>query len=114
MSNNLKKRIMVRVYVEYTKSAVVKYQDYLMLGIFVIVSLTLVSIQDVLINAGNISRTNLPSLFSFFTAALKNTSWMMQILIAGLFVRIIFLGAKLTYRNMNSNWTRTKLFRLKY
>jgi len=103
---DLKKRIMTRVYLEYTKNMVLGHFDYFMLGIFIIVSVMFISIQDVL---NNIPRDSFSSVFSFFMVALRNTSVIIQILIAGFFVRAIIASAKLAYKNKNIGWILAKI-----
>lgn len=95
---NLKKRIMARIYFEYTKSILVNHPDYFMLAIFVIVCLTSVSILDVF---RNLPKDNFSSVFNFSIAAVLGTSWIIQVLIAGFFIRVIVSGGKLGYKNLN-------------
>lgn len=96
---NLKKRVMARIYFEYTKSVLVNHPDYFMLVIFLIVSLTSVSIFDVF---KNLPKDNLSSAFNFSIAAILGTSWIIQILIAGFFVRVIVSGTIFGYKNLNT------------
>jgi hypothetical protein len=98
MNNNLKRRIMARVYLQYTKNTFLEYPDYFMFSLFLVTSFILVSIRDVLIN---IPKDSLPHVFSFLIVALKNTSLVIQILIVGFFVRIIAGSAVLIYKNRN-------------
>lgn len=95
---NLKRRVMARIYFEYTKSVLVNHPDYFMLAIFIIVSFVSISIHDVLIN---VPKNNLSGALSFFLIALRDTSWIIQILIAGFFVRVIVTGSVLAYKNLN-------------
>lgn len=97
---NLKKRVMARIYMEYTKNAFVEHPDYFMLALFIIVSFVMVSIGDVLTN---IPKNNFPSIFTFFVSALKGTSWIIQALIAGFIIRVIVSGVRLAYKNINTN-----------
>jgi hypothetical protein len=87
---DLKKRVMARIYIMYAKNIFMEYPDYFMLLLFVIVSFTLVSIHNVL---ANIPKDNPINIFNFLVIALKNTSWIIQVLIAG------FFGIRLTYKN---------------
>jgi hypothetical protein len=107
---NLKRRIMARIYFEYTKNILVGHPDYFMLGIFIIASFMLVSFQDVL---NNIPKNNLPSVFNFLVVAIRDTSWIIQALIAGFFVRVIIAGSIMAYKNIDK-WSPVKLIRLKY
>jgi hypothetical protein len=93
---DLKKRVMARIYIMYAKNIFMEYPDYFMLLLFVIVSFTLVSIHNVL---ANIPKDNPINIFNFLVIALKNTSWIIQVLIAGFFVRVIVSGIRLTYKN---------------
>jgi len=107
---NLKRRIMARIYFEYTKNTLLEHSDYFMLALFIIVSFTMISIQNVF---NNMPKDNPISTFHFLLSALRNTSWIMQALIAGFFIRIIVAGAILAYKNM-SKWPVTKLIKLRY
>lgn len=111
---NLKKRVMARIYLEYTKDIISGYPDYFMLGIFIIVSFVSVSIYDVLINTTNIMKNDYSSVLSFLIAAIKNTSWIIQILIAGFFIRTTIAGTKIAYRNMSNKFSLIKFRSLKY
>ncbi len=102
---SLKRRIMARIYFEYTKNMVFEYPDYFMLAIFIITSFTLISIIDVL---NNIPKDNFPHAFNFFIYALRDTSWIIQALIAGFFIRVIVAGSALTYKNINTDWIVSK------
>lgn len=111
-NSNLKRRVMIRVYVEYVKDAFMRYPDYFMFLLFVITSLMLVSMHDVF---NNIPKNNLSSAFNFFLVALRETSLIIQILIAGFFVRTIVASIMLAYKNIGSSkWFLTKLARIKY
>lgn len=116
MSNilNLKRRVMARIYLLYLKSAFMKYPDYFMFGVFVIVSIVVVSYRDVLIN---MPKDNLPNTFNFFWAALWKTSWIIQALIAGFLIRVVVAGSKSTYRNIRSagsDWTKWLPIKFRY
>lgn len=102
---------MARIYMEYAKNILVGYPDYFMLLVFVITSFMLVSVHDVL---NNIPKNNLPSAFSFFVVALRNTSFIIQALIVGFLIRVVVTGSRLTYRNtrnlnINVGWIIAKL-----
>jgi hypothetical protein len=95
---------------EYMRNALVRYPDYFMLFVFVMTSFVLVSIGDVLVN---IPKDNFSSTFNFFVIALRNTSWIIQVLIAGFLIRIIVAGSRLTYKNfknsnINADWIMAK------
>jgi len=111
MNNSLKRRIMARIYFEYTKNTFMEYPDYFMFALFMVSSFMLVSFHDVLIN---IPKDSFPHTFAFFVSALKNTSLVLQILIAGFFIRVIALGSVLTYKNIGAKWSLTKLIRFRY
>ena len=103
---NLKRRIMARIYIEYTKNVFMEYPDYFMLAVFIIISFMLVSISDVL---NNIPKDSFPHAFNFFAYALRDTSWIIQALIAGFFIRIIVSGTILAYKNIGIKWSTVKL-----
>lgn len=108
---NLKRRVMARIYIEYTKNLLVRHPDYFMLLVFLITFFALVSAHDVL---NNIPRDNLSNALNFFMVAVRNTSWIIQILIAGFIVRTISAGVILVHRNMRAKWSIAKLMRFKY
>lgn len=102
---------MARIYMEYAKNILFGYPDYFMLLVFTVSVFMLVSVHDVL---NNIPKNDLPSAFNFFLSALQNTSWIIQTLIIGFLVRVLFVGSRLTYKNIkNSNinmgWIMAKL-----
>jgi len=111
MNNNLKRRIMARIYLEYTKNSFLEYPDYFMFALFVVTSFTLISVRNVLIN---IPKDNFPDAFNFFIAALKGTSLVIQVLIVGFFVRVIIGSAMLVYRNkdIGLRWFTSKFSRV--
>ena len=92
---------MARIYFEYTKNVLFEYPDYFMFALFIATAFMLVSIGDVFINITNISRDHSSSLFSFLFAALRDTSWIIQVLIAGFIIRVAISGIRMTYRNMH-------------
>lgn len=94
---NLKRRVMTRIYLEYGKNMVLDYPDYFMLFLFLIASFILISIDDVLTN---MPKNDLGDALNFFLMALRNTSLIIQVLIVGFFARVIFSGAKITYKSL--------------
>jgi hypothetical protein len=114
MNNNLKRKIMARIYLEYAKNVFWAYPDYFMFGLFMVVSFTLISVHNVLINMSSIPLTNLSYAFNFFVVALLNTSWIIQVLILGFFIRTAVAGIRFGYKNLGNKWPLTKLFKLKY
>jgi hypothetical protein len=99
---------MARIYMEYTKNAFVEHPDYFMLALFIIISFVMISIGDVLTN---IPKNNFPSAFTFFVSALKGTSWIIQALIAGFFIRVIVSGIKVVHKNIGD---RLSIAKFKY
>lgn len=97
---------MARVYLGYTKNVLLEHFDYFMLGIFIIVSVMFVSIQDVL---NNIPKDSFLSAFNFFLVAIRNTSLIVQALVAGFFIRTIVASIRLAYKNFNIKWIVSKL-----
>jgi hypothetical protein len=103
---------MARIYFEYTKNTFIEYPDYFMFALFMVTSFMLVSFGDVLTN---IPKDSFPHAFTFFVSALRDTSLVLQILIAGFLIRVIALGAMLTYKNMSATkWSFSKLIRFRY
>lgn len=98
---------MIRVYFEYTKGVLVNHPDYFMFGFFIIVSFFFVSIHDVL---NNVPKNDIGSAFNFFVIALRDTSWILQILIAGFLVRLAIGGLLFVRKNTG----KLPLARLRY
>lgn len=96
---------MARVYLEYTKNTLLEYPDYFMIALFLGTSLALVSVRSILTN---VPKDNLVHTFNFFVIALRNTSWIIQTLVVGFFVRILVSGLMLAYKNKNVSWIMTK------
>ncbi len=90
---NLKTRVMGQIYIEYLKNIFMERPDYFMLALFVVVSYLLISINDVL---NNMPQNNT---FNFLLVAVRDTSWIIQALIAGFFIRAGILCTKLLYKN---------------
>ena len=108
---SLKKRVMARIYVEYTKNILLGHSDYFMLLVFMVVFFTLNSIGHILTN---IPKDNPVDVFNFLVAALEKTDWIIQALLIGFLARVLFVGSKFTYKNIkNSNlstgWLMSKL-----
>ena len=97
---------MARIYFQYAKNTLLEYPDFFMLVLFAAVSFVLVSLGDVLTN---IPKDNFPNMVNFTVAAVRDTSWIIQALIAGFVIRVAVSGFKLAHRNMNTNWIIAKL-----
>lgn len=100
---------MARVYFEYTKNTFLAYPDYFMFAFFVATAFMFVSIRDVLTN---IPKDSFPHVFNFLVIALRNTSWVIQTLIAGFFLRVAIIGSRFIYKsakNANTSWMFSKL-----
>lgn len=87
---------MARIYLEYTKNTFMEYPDYFMLALFIATAFILISISDVL---SNLPKDSFPHAFNFLIIAFRNTSIVLQVLIAGFVVRVAIGGAILTYKN---------------
>jgi hypothetical protein len=116
---NLKRRVMARVYLEYVKSTFMEYPDYFMFGLFVLTSFVLILVHEISVNdvLNNMPKDNFSSTLNFFWVAIWNTSWIIQALIAGFFIRVIVGGSISTYKsikNINSDWTNWITTKLKY
>jgi hypothetical protein len=98
---------MARIYFAYTKNVFLEYPDYFMFAIFIAISFMLVSFHDVLMN---IPKDNISNFLNFTMGALHDTHWLLQILIAGFFIRVSVSGFRLAQRKMHmSNWIPAKL-----
>lgn len=102
---------MTRVYMEYAKDILLGYPDYFMLLVFMVAFFTLNSIGHILTN---IPKDNLTEVFNFLVSALEKTDWIIQALLIGFMARVLFVGSRLTYKNIkNSNinmgWIMAKL-----
>jgi len=110
MNNSLKKRIMFRVYLEYSKNVLKEHPDYFMLAVFIIFSFISVSLYDVFVNTTSIIKNDTFSVFSFLTSAILNTSWIIQAFILGFLVRTAYAGIKSISKNIrNTNWIMARL-----
>jgi hypothetical protein len=116
MNNNpsLKRRIMAHIYFEYTKNAFLEYPDYFMFALFVATTFALVSISDVFVNITNVPRDHLSNFFNFAFIALRDTSWIIQALIAGFLVRVAVSGVRKSYKNINTHWIESSLSKFRY
>lgn len=86
---------MARIYFEYTKNTFMEYPDYFMFAFFIVTAFVMISISDVL---ANIPKDSFPHAFNFLVIALRNTSWVLQILIAGFFIRVLVSSSVLAYK----------------
>lgn len=110
MNNSLKKRIMFRVYLEYSKNVLKEYPDYFMFAVFIIFSFISVSLYDVFINTTSIIKNDIFSVFGFFGSAILNTSWIIKAFILGFLVRTSYVGLKSLNKNiLNTNWIMARL-----
>ncbi|MEK7669516.1 MAG: hypothetical protein AAB350_02950 [Patescibacteria group bacterium] len=109
MNNSLKKRIMLRVYLQYSQNVLKEYPDYFMFAVFIIFSFISISLYDVFVNTTSIIRNDAFSVFSFFTSAILNTSWIIQAFILGFLIRTAYAGIKSISKNIrNTNWIMAK------
>ncbi len=104
MNNHLvnvatKRKVMTRIYFEYAKNVFFGYPDYFMSAVFLVTSFIFISLKDVLIN---LPKDTFSNFFSFFVVAIRDTNWIIQLLIAGFFVRVVIVGSKLTYRGIKN------------
>jgi len=111
MNNNLKRRVMARIYFEYTKNVLFEYPDYFMFVLFVSISFMMVSISDVI---SNMPKDDLSSFFNFFKVAVIHTNWIMQALIVGFLVRTVAIGFKFANKKVVSRWLLIKPIKLGY
>jgi hypothetical protein len=93
---DLKKRVMSRIYIIYAKNIFMEYPDYFMLLLFMVVFFTLNSASHIL---ANMPKDNLANVFNFSVVALEKTDWIIQALIVGFLIRVVFVASKLTYKN---------------
>jgi hypothetical protein len=83
-----------------------EYPDYIMLFLFLVTSFMLVSIHDVF---NNMPKNDLPAAFSFFLYALLGTSWIIQALIVGFFIRVVIPVVKVVYKKLDFSRIASKL-----
>ncbi len=95
ITNSLKRRVMARIYLEYTKNLITEYPDYVMFLLFMVASFAFVSVRNVL---ANLPKDSLASTFIFFVSALKNTTWVIQVLIIGFLTRVAAASSVSAYR----------------
>ena len=102
---------MSRIYFEYTKNTLLEYPDYFMSAFFVATAVMLVSIRDVFANLASVPEHNLSDIFNFLFVAMRDTSWILQALLAGFVLRVAFSGVRKVQKNMKFDWFATKRFR---
>ena len=100
MKNNLKQRVMFKIYIEYVKNVFIQNIAYLPLLVFLFDLFVFVSIRDVL---KNMPRDNFSQTFNFLFVAIRDTGWLLKILIGYFLVWGAIHLAKLAYKNMNKN-----------
>ena len=93
MENNLKRRVMSRIYIIYFKNLLVDKIAILILPIFATVSYMCVSLNNVL---NNIPIDDLSGTFSFVLYAIRETELAMQIMFVAILVWLIIWSAKKT------------------
>ncbi|MEK7117419.1 MAG: hypothetical protein AAB861_01455 [Patescibacteria group bacterium] len=103
---NLKTRVMVRIYMEFVKSAIIRHIEYILPGAFLLVLLASVSIQNIM---NNMPKDNMSHAFNFLFAAVRDTEWAVQGVVALLTVWACFTIFRFAYKLL---WKRIDL--LKY
>lgn len=88
---------MSRVYLEYSKSVILKHPDYFMTALFIASAFSAISFKSVLMN---MPKDSFGHIFSFMLSAFKNTDWFIQALIGGFFVRLIVGNSMANYHNI--------------
>jgi hypothetical protein len=93
---NLKRRIMARIYLEYTKNILGEYPDFFMAIIFIIALFTMIPFKEVI---ADMPKENLPSALQFLENYFMNSSWIIQALVVGFLIRIIVSGIRSLLKN---------------
>lgn len=97
MLNNLKNRIMVRVYVEFVKKIMLRRVDFILPGIFFLWLYMSVSVQSVF---NNTPKDHFSHAFNYLFTAVRDTELFVQGVLAVLALWSFFIISKLTYRNI--------------
>jgi hypothetical protein len=97
MANDLKKRVMTRVYIQFFKNTVIENGEYILLAFLFVSMLAFVSIMDVL---HNMPKDNLSHTFGFLTAAVKNTEWFIKAVLAYVIIWSSVYVSKFAYKNI--------------
>jgi len=97
MENNLKKRVMWRIYVLFTKDVIFEHKGYFILSALVVYSFIFVSIKDVMVNT---PKDDLTHTFNYLMVALRDTEWIMQAMLAGAVIWIGVAISKSIYKNL--------------
>lgn len=95
MKNNLKNRVMIRIYIEYFKNITLQYMEYILPGAFLLALFASVSVQNVL---NNMPKDNINNTFNFFYIAVRDTEWAIQGVLALVAVWACFVASKFAYR----------------
>ena len=86
---------MVRIYMEFVKSAIIRHIEYILPGAFLLVLLASVSIQNIM---NNMPKDNVSNSFNFFFVAMRDTEWAVQGVVAALAIWVCFSGARFAYK----------------
>lgn len=110
MNSSLKKRVMIRVYFVYARNIFLTYPDLFMSVIFFVTAFILVSFRSVFNNL----LTSLSSgIWNFLVIAIRDTSIILQILMAGFIIRVAVAASKRAFKNIrfgnNFNWLTSKV-----
>src|SRR5688572_16725776 len=84
-NSSLRRRVMLRIYVEYWKSSILAHREYVLPTVFFLFLLSLLSIGDII---SNLSHVQPGSLFNFALLAAKNTELSVQIIFGTLFISL--------------------------
>lgn len=98
MENNLKKRVMLKIYVEFFKQTVIERSEYIMLAFFAFSMLAFVSIMDVV---HNMPKDDISNTFNFFVAAVKDTEWFIKAVVAYTLIWSVLHISKFVYRSVS-------------
>ncbi len=109
MESNLKKRVMLHIYVHFAKDAFLGHKGYFILLVFVVSSFVFVSIGDVL---RNLPKDNLSHTFNFLIVAVRDTEWFMQAVLASAAIWLGTVTSKTAFKNLQKFRKHSHLVRI--
>ena len=98
MENNLKRRVMSRIYIIYIKNTLLDNSVYLASILFITISILCVSIPNVL---HNMPKDELAHTFGFMLVAVRNTEWFLQAMLLGIALWSIVWSVNLARKNIS-------------
>ena len=110
MEYKLRQRVMRRIYILYGKNFAMQYGEFILPIAFFAGLFAFASVQNIF---NNMPKDNLPHAFNFFIVAVRDTEWVLQILLLGVAVWALANVSRFALRRLNS-LKNINLLRLRY